>query len=275
LVDESTDQTRRIHQIQRSARTLAGIERGEAMGGILRAHRNAQRLLESLPVWNPFVEQLTFTSERTRTRRDHEKYLTLIDAVTLLHQHQRERVTLSSGRQALVSTLEDIRTANRLAPEVLGRSLDELLPQTRRLWNEIKKLPTEAGDTWKHFTFTRRELRGRIGWSVTQVRVHLERLHELEYILPCHGRNGVCFQYSILIDPHAADDHAHIGLIDPDILHPAHAYDAHLTGKTPDLTAPDKPPVSGSGPYATRLSAMPDGLSETHIRDPQKTSIAS
>jgi DNA primase catalytic core len=275
LVDESTDQTRRIHQIQRSARTLAGIERGEAMGGILRAHRNAQRLLESLPVWNPFVEQLTFTSERTRTRRDHEKYLTLIDAVTLLHQHQRERVTLSSGRQALVSTLEDIRTANRLAPEVLGRSLDELLPQTRRLWNEIKKLPTEAGDTWKHFTFTRRELRGRIGWSVTQVRVHLERLHELEYILPCHGRNGVCFQYSILIDPHAADDHAHIGLIDPDILHPAHAYDAHLTGKTPDLTAPDKPPVSGSGPYATRLSALPDGLSETHIRDPQKTSIAS
>ena len=38
---------------------------------------------------NPYADQLTFTADRTRTRRDHEKYLTLIESVTLLHQHQR------------------------------------------------------------------------------------------------------------------------------------------------------------------------------------------
>jgi hypothetical protein len=40
-------------------------------------------------VVNPFADRLTFLDDRTRTRRDHEKYLTLIDAITLLHQHQR------------------------------------------------------------------------------------------------------------------------------------------------------------------------------------------
>ena len=35
-------------------------------------------------------------------------------------------------------TLDDIALANRLAPELLGRSLDELPPQTRRLLIQIK-----------------------------------------------------------------------------------------------------------------------------------------
>jgi len=224
-VDESTEQTKRIHEVQRAARTLAGIERSEAKDDVLRTHRNAQRLLESFPIYNPFVEQLTFTSERTRTRRDHEKYLTLIDTLTLLHQKQRERVTLPSGRQALTASLDDIRTANRLAPEVLGRSLDELPPQTRKLWNLIKDIAKEAGADWKRFTFTRKTLREKVGWSVTQVRVHLERLHELEYIIPRGGRNGIRFEYGVLVDPGNTDGLAHIGLIDPEKLHIRHRPD--------------------------------------------------
>jgi DNA primase catalytic core len=267
-VDESPEQTQRIHQVQRTARTLAGIERSDAKDSILRAHRNAQRLLENLPVWNPFVEQLTFTSERTRTRRDHEKYLTLIDTVTLLHQRQRERVTLPSGRQALAATLEDIRIANRLAPEVLGRSLDELPPHTRKLWDAIKTL---AADDWKRFTFTRRALRESIGWSVTQTRVHLERLHELEYVVPRQGRNGLRFEYGIIIDPRAADSIGHIGLIDPANLQ----FRLQPDGGNPHPVAPDKTPVSGSIPYGNELSAAPDGLPESRIRDTGKAAVAS
>jgi DNA primase catalytic core len=276
-VDESSSQTRRIHELQRASRTLAGIERGAAREDILRIHRNAQRLLESFPVWNPWVEQLTFTSERTRTRRDHEKYLTLIDAVTLLHQRQRQRITLPSGRTALVATLADIQTANRLAPEVLGRSLDELPAQTRRLWDEIKRLALEAqvARGWKHYSFTRRELRERVGWSVTQVRTHLERLHELEYIVPRHGRNGVRFDYGLLLDPGQAEGPDKIGLIDVKSLKPVKPcdYAANLTGESPRLTGknahlspPDNPPVSGSSPDAAGLSASPDGLAQPHIR---------
>jgi len=281
-VDESSSQTRRIHELQRSSRTLAGIERGAASEDILRIHRNAQRLLESFPVWNPWVEQLTFTSERTRTRRDHEKYLTLIDAVTLLHQRQRQHIKLPSGRTALVATLADIETANRLAPEVLGRSLDELPAQTRRLWDEIKRLALEAqvAQGWKHYSFTRRELRERVGWSVTQVRTHLERLHELEYIMPRHGRNGVRFDYCLLLDPGQAEGPDKIGLIDVQSLKPVKPcdYAANLTGESPYLTGgnahlsvPNNPPVSGSSPDVAGLSAPPDGLAQPHIRPAGKS----
>ena len=45
--------------------------------------------LRPLAVVNPYAEQLTFLDDRTRTRRDHAKYLTLIEAIALLRQHQR------------------------------------------------------------------------------------------------------------------------------------------------------------------------------------------
>ena len=55
----------------------------------LELHRNAQSLLQPLKVVNPFADQLTFLDDKTRSRRDHMKYLTLIRAIALLHQHQR------------------------------------------------------------------------------------------------------------------------------------------------------------------------------------------
>ncbi len=76
---------------------------------------------------NPFARHLTFTSGRTRTRRDHEKYLTLIDTIALLHQYQREPIThlvkseagLASREVAMLPvTLDDIETAIDLADQV-------------------------------------------------------------------------------------------------------------------------------------------------------------
>jgi DNA primase len=64
---------------------------------------------------------LTFTSGRTRTRRDHEKYLTLIESIALLHQYQRQPIVRQSGNrdiEMLSVTLDDIESANRLAPEI-------------------------------------------------------------------------------------------------------------------------------------------------------------
>ena len=92
---------------------------------------------------NPYAPSLTFPSGRTRNRRDHEKYLTLIDSIALLHQHQRPWVRHEVGGRMLEyvpATLDDIALANELAPEVLGRSLDELPPQTRALLGHIRSL---------------------------------------------------------------------------------------------------------------------------------------
>ncbi len=77
-VDEDREQTRRIQALQREKRTLAGLARREAKTAILTTHQNAQRRLRPLAVVNPYADRLTFLDDRTRTRRDHEKFLTQV-----------------------------------------------------------------------------------------------------------------------------------------------------------------------------------------------------
>jgi hypothetical protein len=172
---------------------------------------------------NPFADELTFTTERTRTRRDHEKYLTLIEAVTLLHQHQRKFEDDPEAGPHIKTTLEDIEVANKIAPEVLGRSLDELPPQSRRLLASIKTLVRVKMKELKieqdlcHFS--RRELRDFTNWSQMQIRRHLERLNDFEYIALRGGRNGVAIKYELLVDVDEENTAWKVGLIDVKKLH--------------------------------------------------------
>jgi DNA primase len=253
-VDESPAQTDRIHQLQRQRRTLAGLIAKEERQEVLAKLKNAQRLLQPVPVLNPYAPDLTFPSGQTRNRRDHEKYLTLIDAIALLHQHQRPRgqhVVRGRALEHIAVTLEDIALANQIAPEVLGRSLDELPPQTRRLLEYVRdivttKRKTESAKTAS--TFSRREIKDACGWSLTQVRVHLERLVELEYLAIRCGRMGGPFQYELLIEIDAPENIAHIGLIDVEELRKTHAYDMGVAWPTGEVAGGGKttpPPTTG------------------------------
>ena len=135
-VNESREQTKAIHARQRAKQTLQGLLAANDKTVITECHQNAQRLLKPVLVVNPYADQLTFLDDQTRTRRDHMKYLTLIRAIALLHQHQREVKTVEHRGQHLAyieATKADIALANSIAHEVLGRTLDELPPQTRRL----------------------------------------------------------------------------------------------------------------------------------------------
>jgi len=187
--------------------------------------QNAQRLIKPMRIANPYAKHLTFTSGRTRTRRDHEKYLTLIDTIALLHQHQRKPIIHTLGDkqiEMLPVTLDDIEAANTLAPEVLGRSLDELPPQTRRLLDYIKKLIREKmeikGERQEVLSFSRRELRDQTGWSEFQVRMHLERLDSMEYVAKRSGKQGSLYKYELLADAKEETKAYHIGLIDTEKL---------------------------------------------------------
>jgi DNA primase catalytic core len=218
-VDESREQTRRIHELQRQARTLDGLRHKLDKAAVLSAHRNAQRLLRPLRVVNPFAQRLTFLDDRTRTRRDHEKYLTLIDTLALLHQFQRPLKRDGAQLEYIEATLDDVATANRLAGEVLGRSLDELPPQTRRLLLLIDELVSQECQRLKlaraDFRFTRRDVRAHTGWTDFQVRVHLDRLMQMEYVLSHRGRRGQCFVYELLYDGQGQDGKPFlIGLLD-------------------------------------------------------------
>jgi DNA primase catalytic core len=221
-VNEERKQTQAIHRLQRERRTLAGLTRKHEKQALLAVHRNAQRLLRALAVVNPWAEQLTFLDERTRTRRDHEKYLTLIDAIALLHQHQRpiKAAEIAGERVEYVEvTRADIALANRIAHEVLGRSLDELPPQTRRVLASVQawvqQQMTAQDLPQKDIRFTRAQVRAITGISDTQARIHLERLAALEYLLVHRGQRGQCYEYELLHDGDAQAAQAHLsGLID-------------------------------------------------------------
>jgi hypothetical protein len=258
-VDESNEQTARIHRLQRERRTLAGLIAREERKDVLTLLKNAQRLLVPVEVLNPFAPALTFPSGRTRNRRDHEKYLTLIDSIALLHQHQRARgqhVVCGRMVEYIEVTLEDIALANEIAPEVLGRSLDELPPQTRALLDHIRALvKTRRGEQSAKVasTFSRREIKELSGWSLTQVRVHLARLIELEFIAARSGRFGSAFHYELLID--ADGPAAHIGLIDVAELRKIHAYDPNLAGKNGHLAGGGgTPPARVNGRKTSALA---------------------
>jgi hypothetical protein len=145
-VNEERSQTQAIHRLQREQQTLEGLLAKKERIGILKVHRNAQRLLKAMFVANPYARDLTFLDSQIRTRRDHIKYLTLIRSIALLHQHQRPvETTVHNGKtvEYIEVTLDDIAIANRLAHEVLGRSLDELPPQSRRLLLLIDEMVTK------------------------------------------------------------------------------------------------------------------------------------
>jgi hypothetical protein len=204
-VNEEREQTQAIHRVQREAQTLEGLLKRRDRDAILAVHRNAQRLLKPMYVANPYARELTFLDGQTRTRRDHMKYLTLIRSIALLHQWQRPRKTVEHRGRAveyIEVALEDIAVANRLAHEVLGRSLDELPPQTRRLLLAVDEMVTAECEKQKmersDYRFSRRDVRAYTGWGDTQLKIHLHRLEELEYLLIHRGGRGQSLVYELM-----------------------------------------------------------------------------
>lgn len=254
-VDESREQTRAIHRLQREAMTLTGLLLKERRAQILETHKNAQRLLRPLKVVNPYAEALTFTDDSTRTRRDQMKYLGLISAIAFLHQYQRP--LKKTGDISYVEVVpSDIEVANRLSHQVLGRSLDELAPQTRRLLNlvtdMVKAACLEKGLEWGEYRFTRRHVREATRWGQTQLKVHLARLEEYEYLLAHRGGRGQSFLYELLYRGEGEEGEPFLmGLIDAGKLGAKpKPYDAKWSGVNSDLSGGGRPqvgPLSGGG----------------------------
>jgi hypothetical protein len=199
---------------------------------------------------NPYARELTFLDTRTRTRRDHVKYLTLIRTIALLHQHQRPVQIIQQHGQTLPYievTRDDIALANRLAHEVLGRSLDELAPQTRRLLTLLDAMVTEACQRLEmdrsDYRFSRKDVRQHVQWTDFQVKTHMRKLEDLEYVLVHRGGRGQSFVYELLYDGQGADGQPFLmGLIDPDTL--GQQYDGNKEHPFPNLEhrKPEKEP---------------------------------
>jgi len=110
-------------------------------------------------------------------------------------------VKTEQGVSFIEATREDIAKAEELMDDLMRRSLDDLPSQTRRLLalveemvsGECRRLKIERSD----FRFSRRDVRTYAGWGATQIRVHLDRLVEMEYVIVHHGGRGQTFVYEL------------------------------------------------------------------------------
>jgi post-segregation antitoxin (ccd killing protein) len=263
-VNESREQTQAIHAAQRSRRTLQGLHNKIEKERIIQLHRNAQRLLKPLAVINPYADQLTLLDDKTRTRRDHEKYLTLIDSIALLHQYQRDVKTIQhngSNIDYVEVTLDDIETANRLAHDILGRTLDELPPQTRKLLKHIQTLVQREckaqGIEQRDFRFSRKSIRDFTQWSDGQLKIHCKRLEDMEYLLVHRGGRGHSIEYELLYTGDIDTDQAQMmGLLDVEQLKKQH-YDKQKSGQKHEKTAPSQGQVRPKSDPEKSLQATP------------------
>jgi hypothetical protein len=273
-VDEGAAQTRAIHDRQRSKHTLDGLLANDSRERLIALHQNAQRLLEPVHVVNPFADRLTFADGSTRTRRDHVKYLTLIRVIALLHQHQRTRKTATTGDGRTVvyieATLADIELANRLANDVLGQTLDELPPQTRRLLvvlDGVVAAEARLRDVDRQqVRFTRRQLREQLAWGDTQLKVHLARLVDLELVIGHRADGGgTGLVYELAWSGEGVDGRRFmIGLTHPDTLAAATA--DSRSGSDDVRSGAGRPPVGGrSGPGRTGPGDASDVLNRHEL----------
>ena len=252
-VDEGREQTRAIHDRQRHSQTLDGLLAGADAEAVRELHQDAQRLLEPLAVVNPHARSLAFADGTVRTRRDHVKYLTLIAAITLLHQHQRPVKTATRGGQTIryvETTQAHIALADRLAAGVLGQSLDELPPGTRRLLDAVTGYVSQRsraeGTDPGLIRFTRRQLREALSFGDTQLKVHLARLADYELIIP-HRTGAGGFSYELAWQPQSTGDAA----MTPD-----------RSGPEGSRSGPGRPPVGGwSAPGRPAPEALNDQAS--------------
>ena len=208
-MDESAEQTRRIHQRMSLLRTERGLRSRQEAEAVSRRHWNAQRLLETLPVVIPFADKLSFPSSWLRTRRDYARFLNLIEVSAFLHQHQRER---RGG--AIVASTADYAVAYALAAEVLAETLSDLRKPLREALERVRGLSLKGDGT-----VSRREIREALGVPDSTVRRWLADLVELEYLTQAEaskGGAGKTSRYRVVpLETHRATP---LGLLSPEDL---------------------------------------------------------
>ena len=237
-IDESREQTRAILSFQRKRHTLEGRTGKTTMEALISKHSNFQRLLKQVMVVNPYAEKLVYSDDRLQSRRDQPKYLNLINAVAFLRQMQpptpvgsgapgkeasgdqgRIRHAQRNGRTVdyIEVDLEDIRLANEMACDVLGKSLDDLNSVSRDLLELVDRMVGEKamalkdGKTGKapdrrDITFSRRDIREYTGWPHARVERYLKQLIDMEYVVGAGmGKRGLRHVYILVYEGQGKD----------------------------------------------------------------------
>jgi hypothetical protein len=137
-LDDSPAQTARqvaARQRDRQGQGLSAVERQQRVT----AWQALWAALAPMPVRMPFADRIVFPMVKPEHRRDHERFLSLIEASALLHQHQRQRLD-----GFIIATEADFTLACRAATGVLGETEDAELAAHRPLLEAFRAAPEQT-----------------------------------------------------------------------------------------------------------------------------------
>ncbi|RME11990.1 MAG: DNA primase, partial [Bacteroidetes bacterium] len=121
---------------------------------------------------------------------------------------------------------------------------------------------------------TRKQIREAIHWGNTQLKIHLGRLEEMEYLLVHRGGRGNSIVYELLYDGAGESGKNRLyGLIEPQALQ----YDSQKSGVNPNQSGPGRPQVgevSGAGRSQKKAETpINTGSSHTQPEKPEARTI--
>jgi DNA primase len=210
-LDESDEQTKAIFAAQRKSRTLDGWKDEQLKKKVRKIHHNAQRLLRPLKVIIPYVDLLEFPQSWLRGRRDHDRFLSLIEGIAFLHQYQRT-IGNQNGKEYIEASIEDYSHAFDLAQRVFANTLGDLPKPVA----DVMKLIEEMLGKHQKSEFTRRDVREFSKLPDHLLKKHMRAIEDLEYVSVTRAPQGGSFLYRLL--PKQKDPPVLTGLTPPKIL---------------------------------------------------------
>lgn len=200
-LDESVEQTEAIHRMQRFAKTVEGRQLQLHREAICRKHHNAQRALKQLTVVIPYASEIEFPASWLRTRRDHQRFLNLIEVIAFLHQYQRE-TKIERGLQYIEADLRDYEIACRLAADILPETLSDLKKPIADFKEKIESYCKRQAEHQKlaahEIAFTRRAIREETGLPNQRIKDLFHELEELEYVETEKSPRGGSYLYRLV-----------------------------------------------------------------------------
>jgi len=203
-LDESAEQTLRIHEFQKFLKTEDGLLLKGGHQKLIQRHHNAQRLLKPLAVVIPYAKHIQFPHQKLRARRDHQRFLNLIEVLAFLHQYQRTKKTIN-GKEVIMAGIEDYAMALALAKDLLAETFRDCQKPVRDLLSGIQGMLKERASKEKQpadaLLFTRKDVREFTGLPHQRIKRLFAELEEYEYIAVDKGPSGSRNTYRLMGGP--------------------------------------------------------------------------
>ena len=145
--------------------------------------QDLQLMFKKINVVNPFADKLIIPESVFKPLRTNAHYLQFIEAITFIHQYQREIKKDNQGNAFIETTLEDIALANELLKDVLLAKSDELTKACRDFLESLKALLQKE----KKHSFFKNQVREATRINPHTLKKYLQQLSFYGYIKTVDG----------------------------------------------------------------------------------------